>query len=194
MCLLKNNVDLEGVLSHACYVGDLKLVNNLLKNDRISVSELNNSPIIMAVKNERFDVVDRLLKEKNVNPSDQHNKALKIATENGNLEMINKLLEDRRFNNNKSDIKEAIEIASTLEGENSVSFIKQIFEDIRTKLQDYLENLERIKEFNKKGFIHDINRKSLKKKSLKKSSKKSLKKKSLKKKSLKKKVNKKVVN
>lgn len=92
------------LLTYACMNNGLNLVSNILKNDGIDVNSIESNkgdtPLIIAVRQNNFDIVDLLIKEPNINVNIQNfeqETALIIATTNKLHKIIDLIINHKKF-------------------------------------------------------------------------------------------------
>ena len=96
-----NKRDIEIVLKIAIGGGHTKVLELLLKDNRVDPSYDNNCLIQEACHNYAFgyELVEILLKDPRVDPTDDGNLAIEYASENDDYELVKLLLGDIRINN-----------------------------------------------------------------------------------------------
>jgi ankyrin repeat protein len=92
--LIKNerilNSNLNTAFVNACKIGDVDIVNSLLKTNKVNLTFDNNSPIYNAFQYKRYDIIKLLYEYKDVKES--------LKEDNGLLNSINSFLLNNKIN------------------------------------------------------------------------------------------------
>jgi hypothetical protein len=111
----------------ACQLGNLAVVESVLKLRILNPAEYDNLAIRRASRYGHLEVVSRLLEDKRVNPAADTNFAIHNASAFGHASVVNRLLEDKRVNPADRN-NDAIQIASA---HGHLAVVNRLLEDKR---------------------------------------------------------------
>jgi hypothetical protein len=103
--------DYDYLFSTAAFFGVLKIVDNLLQDNKVDPRVSNDSAIFHASEKGYIDVLNRLLEDNRVNPAVSNNYAIYLASKYGQIKAVKRLLQDNRVNasaNNNEAIRFAL--------------------------------------------------------------------------------------
>ena len=76
----------------ACEFGHLDIVDFLIENPKVNLTDVDNMSIILAAENGHVNIVNTLLSKTKVDPAARNNMAIRIASDNGYFEIVESLL------------------------------------------------------------------------------------------------------
>jgi len=146
------------ILVCAAQYGCIPLINVLIKDDRLNVSNYKDSAFLSACKYGQTEAVKILLDFPPIQPSAQQNEAFCIACKNGHAEVVKLLLLDKRINPN-DQFHLPLRIVSDLGHTNILKLLldkkgidpssKNNYALIHSSINGYIENVKLLLKNNK---------------------------------------------
>ena len=101
---------LNSILSDACAIGHISIINKMLANPNINPEDNNNQALSKAISNKQYRVVEILVASERTDQNLLNCGAFRKAVECNNLEMIKILFTDNRLNINNINLMNIQEI------------------------------------------------------------------------------------